>query len=192
LGLGEESDEDDEGEWHTLDQIMKGEEEEVDVDAAEAGEQGEAEAGELAAAGDGEVTSEGHQGTETTEVVGGGVVEAGSDWAAINGNEVRVFGKPFLGFGVRVVCHACPVRVCVCVCVVCRTDGGLVGWQAFATVKRGEWMGIPVAIKSINKLKKGQYARGVQRELQMWWYEPESRCTLEGFFFFFLAHKAGR
>lgn len=139
LGLGEESDEDDEGEWHTLDQIMKGEEEEVDVDAVEAGEQGEAEAGELAAAGDGEVTSEGHQGTETTDVVGGGVVEAGSDWAAINGNEVRVFGRPFLGFG------------------------------AFATVKRGEWMGIPVAIKSINKLKKGQYARGVQRELQMWW-----------------------
>lgn len=116
LGLGEESDEDDEGEWHTLDQIMKGEEEEVD--AVEAGEQGEA--GELAAAGDGEVTSEGHQGTETTDVGGGGVVEAGSDWAAINGNEVRVFGKPFLGFGVRVVCHACPV--CVRARVVCHVS----------------------------------------------------------------------
>jgi hypothetical protein len=54
----------------------------------------------------------------------------------------------------------------------------MVGWQAFATVKRGEWMGIPVAIKSINKLKKGQYARGVQRELQMWWYELESCCII--------------
>ncbi len=46
----------------------------------------------------------------------------------------------------------------------------LLGVGAFAVVKRAQWMGVPVALKSINKLKKNLYNKhNLQRELEVWW-----------------------
>ncbi len=46
----------------------------------------------------------------------------------------------------------------------------LLGVSAFATVKQAQWMGVPVALKSINKLKKNLYNKhNLQRELEVWW-----------------------
>lgn len=157
----EESEGEDEAaeEWCTLEDIMKGEAEE-DSSAA-VGESEEQQLREEAAAED-----ENEVSSEASAAVGGQdrVMEAESEWARINAKEVRVFGRPFLGFGVRGSSASQSIRDL--------TLSTLTMWhiKAFAVVKRGEWDGVPVAIKSINKLKKGQYAKGIQRELAVWWY----------------------
>jgi hypothetical protein len=115
----EDEDEDDEGNWHTLNEIMKGEDVAVADEEAMLDEQGRrADAEEPAAADDGSEVSGnnvcGGDG-EVNEVGGRSAVGGESnEWAAINGNEVRVFGRPFLGFGVRTPLHELVFLMCVC------------------------------------------------------------------------------
>jgi len=100
-------------------------------------EEGEEEAPPLEGAQQCEVSS--IAAASEGEGEGASAVVDDSTWMKVDAREVRVFGRPFLGFG------------------------------SFATVRRGQWMGVPVAVKFINKQKKGQYVRGLKRELKMWW-----------------------
>jgi len=101
-GDDDESEEEDEGEWRTLDEIMR--------NVANEEEEGEEEAPPLEGAQQCEVSS--IAAASEGEGEGASAVVDDSTWMKVDAREVRVFGRPFLGFGVFLLASCLVVGSC--------------------------------------------------------------------------------